>query len=226
MMELIREEKSSEVRTAYARMKVQLKTLRERLWMYSFSLSLKDDRLPMWQEYTDRGRGFCIGFRPTAFDDMSLRVQRVRYVKPERLSTLHAAIAEIAAPLVGRKDDFIELIGPVTALLSLVTATKDDTWGHEDEVRLIFSSMSRPSLDGKVNIPVAMLRDGTEISAKDPLFRIRNDIQVPYFNMKFGRYRSEQWHPSGAIASVLIGPTTLDQLTMFLTNCAQRDIGM
>ncbi|MBB3138772.1 hypothetical protein FHS26_006551 [Rhizobium pisi] len=216
LMEVIREEALPQVRAAYAGMKVQLQTLRQRFWMHSFSLSLQSDKLPMWQEYTDRGRGYCIGFRPSAFDHMSLRVQRVRYVQSEHLGALHTAVAEIAAPLVGRQDDIALRIGAVTSLLSLITATKEDTWQHEDEVRLIFSSMSRPSVDGKVNIPVGILRDGTEIPARDPLLRTRGDVEVPYFDMQFGRYRSGRWDPSGAIAEVIVGPNntrTVDEVS-------------
>lgn len=206
MRELIREERSPQVRVTYASMKRQLEKLRLRLWMYSFSLSQKADQLPMWQEYTDRGRGLCIGFKATAFDHMSLRIQRVKYVRPEHLEALHSAVAAIAAPFIGKENDFAVMLEPMTAVLGLITTTKDDTWQHEDEVRLIFSSMSRPSVDGKINIPVELLRDGTETYPKDPLLRSRDGMEVPYFSKQFGKYRSGRWDPSGAIDSVVIGP--------------------
>ncbi|MFS2180424.1 DUF2971 domain-containing protein [Rhizobium pisi] len=206
MKELIRQERSPKVRVTYASMKLQLERLRCRLWMYSFSLSQRADQLPMWQEYTDRGRGLCIGFKATAFDHMSLRIQRVKYVKPEHLESLHSAVAAIAAPFIGKENDFAVMLEPMTAVLGLITTTKDDTWQHEEEVRLIFSSMSRPSLDGRVNIPVELLRDGSETYPRDPLFRSRDGMEVPYFSKQFGKYRAGRWDPNGAIDSVIIGP--------------------
>ncbi|WP_416066131.1 DUF2971 domain-containing protein [Rhizobium sp. ZK1] len=216
MTEMIRDATSFRDREAYARLKVELQKLKNRLWMHSFSVSTKPDQLPMWQEYTDRGRGFCIGFKPSAFDDMSVRVQKVRYVTPENLSALHSAIAVIAAPLVGHVNDHFKRIDCTTQLLSLITATKDHSWAHENEIRLIFSSMTRPSIDGRVNVPVGMLKDGTEIMPSDPLMRRRGEVDVPYFNMKFGRYRRGNWNPYGAIAEVIVGPNsslTLDEVS-------------
>lgn len=216
MTELTQEERSPKVRATYASMKLQLEKLRRRLWMHSFSLSRKADQLPMWQEYTDRGRGFCIGFKATAFDHMSLRIQRVKYINSRHLETLHPAIAAIAAPFIGKENDFAVMLEPMTAVLGLITSAKDDTWQHEDEVRLIFSSMSRPALDGNLNIPVEILRDGTEVYPKDPLLRLRDGIEIPYFSKQFGRYRSGRWDASGAIECVIIGPNNPRTVTEVL----------
>jgi hypothetical protein len=76
-------------RMAYQRLSEVLNRLRPRFGMYSFSLSLRGDQLPMWQEYTDRGRGYCIAFRPTAFNYMTLRVQKVSYENPDSLFSIH-----------------------------------------------------------------------------------------------------------------------------------------
>jgi len=156
----------------------------------------------MWQEYTDRGRGFAIGFRPSAFNDMPLGIQRVRYVSANFFDALHNDVSAIIAPLLGKHTDFIERIGPITRLLTLVTAVKDDTWLHEDEIRLVFSDMSQEP----TGIPIGLLPDGTEIYTESPQRRSRNGVDITYFSKPFGRYRAGRWDPSGAISHVIIGP--------------------
>lgn len=191
----------------YRQLHYRLQRLRQRFGMYSFSLSLKGDQLPMWQEYTDRGRGFCIGFRASAFNHMPLRVQKVAYAAPSYFGSIHPEIERIATPLVGHETEFIREIEPVTELLSLITSVKDDTWEHEAEVRLIFSSMARPDdFDGEPSIPVGLLRDGTAVYPADPLLRRRDGVSVPYFSKPFGRMRQGTWNPSRSIARVIIGP--------------------
>jgi len=195
------------VKATYRHLKRRLHLLRPRFGMYSFSLSLRGDQLPMWQEYTERGRGFCIGFRASAFNDMPLRIQRVNYVRPDYFGSLHLKVEEISRPLVGNENDFMKEIGPVTSILAMITSTKDDTWAHEDEVRLIFSSMAKPiDFIGVPSFPVSILRDGTKVYPADPLVRERNGSQVPYFMKPFGRMRTSLWDCSRAISHVIIGP--------------------
>jgi hypothetical protein len=207
---------------AYNQISFRLNRLRPRFGVHSFSLSLKSDQLPMWQEYTDRGRGYCIGFRPTAFNHMPVRVQKVAYVNPTDLQAIYLEIEEIARPLVGHHDDFLKEIAQVTQLLCRITSVKDDSWEHENEVRLIFSSMARPNdFEGKPSLPVALLPDGTNVYPDDPLLRERDGIKVPYFAKPFGRMRAGVWSPSGAIGSVIIGPNNSrseDEVAQYLSD--------
>ncbi|WP_368517501.1 DUF2971 domain-containing protein [Rhizobium sp.] len=204
--ELIRDAPSASVRITYARMKTEMKRLAGRFGLYSFSLSLTSDRLPMWQEYTDRGRGYIIGFRPSSFSDMPVRVQRVKYVQPNYFGTLHSDIASIIAPLAGKAWNFLQSVEPVAQLLSLITATKDDTWRHEDEVRLIFSNLTDTNDKETRSLPIAMRKDGSSIYSRPPLLRKRDGTDIPYYSMEFGRYRTARWDASGAIAQVIVGP--------------------
>ena len=195
------------LRSVYRQLQSRLERLRSRFGMYSSSFSLNGDQLPMWQEYTDRGRGYCIGFRATAFNHMPLRIQRVVYANPSYFEAIHPQIEAIAAPLAGHHNDFLKEIEPITSILSLITSVKDDTWAHECEVRLIFSSMAKPAdFDGEPMMPVSELRDGTPVFPADPAVRERAGVQVPYFSKPFGRMRGSQWDPSFAISHVLIGP--------------------
>lgn len=228
MDELVENETTaSEVKATYAYLRSRLESLRARFGMYSFSLSLRGDQLPMWQEYTDRGRGYCIGFRGSAFNHMPLRVQRVKYVGSEYLGSIHSEVVEIVRPFVGHENDLIREIEPVTRLLTLITSVKDEAWAHEDEVRLIFSSMAKPAdFDGKPTIPVGLLRDGTEVYPADPLTRDRNGLQVPYFEKPFGRMRASTWDSSRAISHVLVGPNnsrSIDEVTEDLRAKGYKD---
>ncbi|TAV05568.1 DUF2971 domain-containing protein [Rhizobium ruizarguesonis] len=229
MGELVAEETiAPELKATYARLQNRLQLLKARFGMYSFSLSLREDQLPMWQEYTDRGRGYCIGFRASTFNHMPLRVQRVRYVGGGHLGPIHSAIEEIASPFVGHEGDFVREVEPVTRLLTLITSVKDDTWAHEDEVRLIFSSMVKPAdFDGQSMIPVGLLRDGTGVYPEDPLTRERNGVRVPYFSKPFGRmWASNLWDPSRAISHVVVGPNnnrSIDEITQDLRAKGYRD---
>jgi hypothetical protein len=208
-----------ELKAIYPYLQSRLQLAKSRFGMYSFSLSLRGDQLPMWQEYTDRGRGFCIGFRASAFNHMPLRVQRVRYVRHDYFGSIHSEIEEIVSPLVGDQGNVFKDIEPMTRLLSLITSVKDDTWEHEDEVRLIFSSMAKPSdyEKGETILPIGQLRDGTEVYPADPLIRERNGSQVPYFMKPFGRMRSpSEWDSSRAISQVIVGANndrSIDQIT-------------
>lgn len=87
------------LKATYLHLQRRLHLLRTRFGMYSFSLSLRGDQLPMWQEYTDRGRGFCIAFRASAFNHMPLRVQRVSYAKPDYFGSIHSRMEEIRSLL-------------------------------------------------------------------------------------------------------------------------------
>jgi hypothetical protein len=216
-----------EWQAVYHQLRYRLERLRQRFGMYSFSLSLNGDRLPMWQEYTDRGRGYCIGFRASAFNHMPLRVQKVTYAAPTYLGSLHPEVERIAQPLVGHETDFIREVEPVTDLLSLITSVKDDTWEHEAEVRLIFSSMARPEdFDGGPLIPVGLLGDGTPIYPADPQLRKRDGLSVPYFSKPFGRVQQGKWDPSRSITRVTIGPNNSrspSEVEAYLRKTGYRD---
>jgi hypothetical protein len=209
-----------EWRVAYEQISVALKRLRSSFGMYSFSLSLQADKLPMWQEYTDRGRGYCIAFRPTAFNHMTLRVQKVTYEDPDRLKSIHDEIKSIAAPLVGHPYDFLQQVEPVTNLLCRITAVKEDSWRHENEVRLIFSSMAKPSdFERGASFQVGMFGEGKFPYPADPLLRERDGVQVPYFSKPFGRLRGGHWDASRAVQLVIIGPNnprTVDEVATSL----------
>jgi hypothetical protein len=206
--QLIARSNSPRERAAYASVKIDLSNMRNRFGMYSSSLSLKCDQLPMWQEYTDRGRGFVIGFRPSAFNDMPLRIQRVRYVAENYFDALHDDVSAIVAPLFGSHTDFVARIGPVTQLLTLITAVKDNSWQHEDEIRLLFSDMAKEP----TGLPIGWLRDGTEVYTEAPQHRNRDGVDIPYFSKPFGRYRSRQWDTRGAISLVVLGPNNTSSI--------------
>jgi hypothetical protein len=216
-----------ERQAVYRQLQYRLQHLRQRFGMYSFSLSLSGDRLPMWQEYTDRGRGYCIGFRASAFNHMPLRVQKVAYATPAYLGSLHPEVERIAQPLVGHEADLLREIEPVTELLSLITSVKDDTWEHEAEVRLIFSSMARPDdFDGEPIIPIGLLGDGTPVYTADPQLRRRDGISVPYFSKPFGRVQQETWDHSRSITRVTIGPNNShspSEVEAYLRKTGYRD---
>jgi hypothetical protein len=122
--------------------------------------------------------------------------------------------------LVGTAGDLLNQIEPVTNLLCRITAVKEDSWQHEDEVRLIFSSMAKPSdFEDGPSFPVGMFRDGGFVYPADPLLRERDGVQVPYFSKPFGRLRNGLWDPSGAIQSVIIGPNnrrSVDEVSKYL----------
>lgn len=115
----------------------------------------------------------------------------------------------------------------MTNILALITSVKDDTWAHEDEVRLIFSSMAKPSdFEGGPMFPVSLLRDGTAVYPADPLVRDRNGSQVPYFMKPFSRFLSPAWDPSRAISHVLIGPNndrSIEQISEYLRKKGYSD---
>lgn len=208
MLELISaSETDAELRATYEDLVPHLKRLRAKFGLNSFSLSLKGDQLPMWQEYTDRGSGFCIAFRATAFNHMPLRIQKVQYVSQYHLGSLHSRVESIVRPLVGHLTDQIAQIHTVSELLSLVSSVKDEPWQHEEEVRLVFSSMVRPEdFEPGMIMPISVLPDGTSVFPENPLLRERDGEQVPYYIKPFGRFNESKWNASGAIAQVIIGP--------------------
>ena len=207
MHELISDPKTPvDLRSAFEVLVPQLRRFRERGGIYSFSLSLKDDQLPMWQEYTDRGRGFCIGFRETAFNHMPLRIQKVQYVPEDYFGSLHDRVKALVHPLVSRERDQIEQVLIVSRIISLASSVKDHTWRHEEEVRLVFASTSRPTdFEPGQLFPIGELSDGTAVYPVEPLYRERNGGKVPYHVKPFGRLRADKWDGSGAIETVIVG---------------------
>lgn len=215
MLELIRDPKTpADLRATYKSLVPRIQTYRPNLALNSFSLSLKGDQLPMWQEYTDRGRGFCIAFRATAFNDMPLRVQKVQYVSPDYFGLLHGQVEAIVRPLVGSDPNQIEQIINASQLFALATSVKDETWRHEEEVRLIFSSSARPGdFDPGKPLPISLLQDGTPVFPENALYRERLGQKVPYHVKPFGRLRERKWDASGAIERVIIGPNNTCLIT-------------
>ena len=208
------------LRRAYQTLIPRLQGVRPHLGLYSFSLSLKGEQLPMWQEYTARGRGYCIGFKATAFNDMSLRVQKVEYASQDSLSSIGSKIEGLVRPLVGMnlKPNQIELhttepIATVIRLLCLASSTKDDIWAHEQEVRLVFSSS--PVLPKLKPVwpfekwTIGMLPDGSPMVPEEPSYRQRNGQSVPYHVKPFGQWRDNVWNKSGSIAEVILGCNNL-----------------
>lgn len=182
--------------------------LRGRFGLYSFSLSEKADQLPMWQEYTDRGRGYCLRFRPTAFNKMTLRIQKVRYVNANFFSSLRSDTEGLVAKLKDVSMRSLEAIPHVTEQLTRFSSIKSDSWSHEDEVRLVFSSMARPSDfgPGENMFPIGLSPSGVRMFPKDPEYRMRGEEQVPYFAQNFGRFQDGLWNASSAISQVILGP--------------------
>ncbi len=207
MQELVCEPKTSvEVRSACEALGPRLRRFRNRGGINSFSLSLEADQLPMWQEYTDRGRGFCIGFRATTFNHMPLRIQKVEYVQEDYFGCLHDRVRALVHPLVGHEYDQIKQSLAASEILSLATSVKDHTWQHEKEVRLVFASMARPSdFEPGQRFQIAEFADGTPVYPEDPLYRGRDSEKVPYHVKPFGRLREGVWDASSAIETVIVG---------------------
>ena len=207
MEELSTRTQDEALQEVYFKAANELIHVRSRFGLYSFSLSLKSDKLPMWQEYTDRGRGYCIQFRATTFNQMPLRIQRVKYVDPNYFNSLHTEIETLAKPLLGVRFRTVESIIKLTSFLTLMSSVKNDIWEHEDEVRLIFSSMATPKdfKAGETVFPVGLLPDGTGIAPEEPAHRERGGELVPYFSKQFGRYKNGTWDASRSFERIILG---------------------
>ena len=194
------------MRSACSYMSMALIRAKPRFGLHSFSLSMQKDSLPMWQEYTNRGRGYCIGFRATAFNYMPLRIQKVRYVSSSYFSSVKDEVIEILKPYVKYSGDISSTSIYSGELMALVTSIKNKVWSHEKEVRLCFSSLAKPNEIGlNGNIAVGELHDGTPVYAEEAKIRDRNGVKVPYHVKPFGRYKDGTWSPYGAIEKIVIG---------------------
>lgn len=198
---------SANLRSACETLVPRIQRLRDRWGLNSFSLSLNADQLPMWQEYTERGRGFCIGFRATAFNQMPLRIQKVQYVSDGYFSGVRERVEALLNPLIGCEYDEIEQILAASRIMSLATSVKDHSWQHEEEIRLVFSSTTRPTDFEPGHIfPIGELPNGAAVYAQEPLYRDRDGSKVPYHVKPFGHLRAGRWDASGAIKTVILGP--------------------
>lgn len=184
----------------------------------------------MWQEYTDRGSGYCIEFRGNAFDHMPLRIQRVKYVNADYFEKVRAEVELIVNSSITAEGDLFEDIILISKLFAMATSVKDRAWEHEQEVRLVFSSMVNVAEFGDGWIPpIAMLHDGSMVYPSDPLIRDRLGSEIPYFSMPFGRFRSSSWYPNRAIAGVIIGPNncrTIDDVSNDLANRGFQNVNV
>ena len=222
------------LKIAYKKLVPRLEGVRPDLGLYSFSLSLKGDQLPMWQEYTARGHGFCIAFRSTAFNDMSLRVQKVSYLSSSRANSISDRLEKLIQPLIGldykpNQIDYRtgEPISTIIRILCLASSTKDDSWEHEEEVRLVMSCSPSLSRNTSVrNLPIGLLPNGVPVIAENPLYRQRNAQQIPYHVRSFGRWRKDVWDQSGAISQVIVGcnnSSSTDEITKYMMELGYRN---
>ena len=218
---------SADLRSACEALVPRMRHFRDRWGLNSFSLSLKADQLPMWQEYTDRGRGFCIGFRATAFNHMPLRIQKVLYVSDGYFGTVGDRVKALLNPLIGQDYNEVEQILASSRITSLATSVKDHSWQHEEEIRLIFSSTTRPTdFEPGRTFPIGELPDGTAVFAQEPLYRDRDGSVVPYHVKPFGHLRAGRWDASRAIKTVILGPNntrSTDDVTGDLLGYGYRD---
>jgi hypothetical protein len=144
---------------------------------------------------------------------MHLRIQRVRYISWDDDTALPGLVDAKVRHLFGHDAQQITNILTIAELFSLASATKDETWQHEDEVRLTFSSSARPSeFEGRTIFPIAVLPDGSPVLPEDPLYRDRHGVRVPYHMKHFGRWDGSKWNTSRAIAEIMIGPNNTESI--------------
>lgn len=191
----------------YGALYQQIQKVRPKMGMCSFSLSLKSDQLPMWQEYTERGRGYCVGFKASAFNHMHLRVQKVAYVSPIYDNLIDAQVDQTLKPFLVSKTTAFDIPLISGELACLATSIKDQSWAHEQEVRLLFSSVARvQDIDARFLLRMGQSRNAQDLLPATPEYRERDGHSVPFHIRPFGKRSENGWIPFGAITEVIVGP--------------------
>jgi hypothetical protein len=176
---------------------------------FSCCFSPFGDKLPMWQQYANAGKGLSIGFRPRALVDFPGRMQKISYVEgTDGDEDLYGIVLEMLSKLSNYKINLpIEKeIDFSSEFLAKCTNTKHVTWEYENEIRCVYSQGRDWSDIAARHVPSSLMSDGSEYRPSSPLARKVNGKDVRYIAMPYGKYNSRQHDPSGSIELVIIGP--------------------
>jgi hypothetical protein len=205
-MKFVREnEYEGQASDSLAKLIVDLTGGRARQQFFSACFSLQGDALPMWREYGDNYRGVAIGFRPTAIISMPGRIQKVKYLNPNRIEEFRRLVRDILSqfdPAHSPADIRYRALAS-SSILSAITALKHHSWEYEQEIRFVFAQV-RVAADK--NHPISYFSDGSPIYWEAPLTRYRGDKLIEYKAFQFGRRKLGTYNVSRAIAQVVIGP--------------------
>ncbi len=182
----------------------RISTFIENFNSFCCCFSLAGDELPLWREYTGL-KGLCIGFKPTALNDIQARLQKVGYLEDSTPATLKAKIIDIANELqfYENERDPKTLITATVNAIAIITALKHQSWAYEQEIRMIHvQTKSEPNEEDGTWVSI----DGEIDEWIKPSTRLSGGNIVEYLEFPFGRYRLGDKKHTRAIDSVIIGP--------------------
>lgn len=173
--------------------------------LYACSFGLKGDEMPMWREYSSDYSGLCIGFRPTAVEAITGRMQLVRYIEDDISSYIKSSLLEISRQM-GKQKSIMRAIA-ASEVICIATSIKHRTWKYEKEARIIFSQRNTPPdpVDAFTKY-VGENADGTVVEWEEPQVRFSGDREIKYRAFSFGRRRQGKVDARKAIEVVYTGP--------------------
>jgi hypothetical protein len=207
---LIREDNSKDQKADHIREFItRIERHHNNVRIYCCCFSLVADSLPMWGAYASNYGGISIGFRPTSFSDMPVRVQRVTYLNENTDNDFLLVTSEIVARL--EWSPYGRQMGEVFAAaeaLTQMTALKHNTWSYEHEIRLLYVQSERApeNLNDPILSVTGVMPDGRPMRWTKPLQRISAGSTINYVAFPFGRWRDGLFDARRAIETVIIGP--------------------
>ncbi|WP_170971921.1 DUF2971 domain-containing protein [Rhodobacter sp. SY28-1] len=179
--------------------------------LLSASFTTSGDNLPMWSAYGGNYAGFSIGFRPTAVRSMPVRIQKVNYIKDDTIDSWRQLLRDLLSGVIEREAVYsvsdLDWLSAATRTVSVIVSTKHKIWEYENEIRCTHAAVAKEAgiqING-VDIPASEYPDGR------PYYtllrrRARDETEVSYAPIQFGKYAKGVHWPEKAIERVILGP--------------------
>lgn len=185
--------------------------------VYAISFSRKNDYLPMWSLYGNKGGGLCLEFdyeklnsyyKRMKKEDLAKRLIEIKYdIKDSEIwQKIKDFYQEYHAQIKINKgiDSFqLRSIFIARVLLEFSLLMKHQTYSYEEEIRLVDHVVMIDDLgDLYKKVKVEPLH-GRYKKASEPHLRVKNGLLIPYKEIKI---------PVSCLTSVIVGPTMNSKL--------------
>lgn len=172
--------------------------LKQHPLVYVASFSQGKDLLSQWRAYANDGKGVAIGFNAKFFEEISnIKISKVLYSEEEQnrqIESILSSIENFDNSLVKNQEFEVLCQEIITTINNLAAKSKNELFKEEQEVRIIHNPII---INDKQNCCYKF-----ENSISNMKFRSCHDNLIPYFELKFDKYK-EQTPP---IIEIIKGP--------------------
>jgi len=196
------------------------------LSMHSFisCFSLEKDSLSQWRAYAEDGKGFAIGFKAEALQDvMPVTLLEVEYNREKQIEEMMAALNSIYNSCDGDPEKNRNKFNQQCILLGNYNiAFKHHAFKDEKEIRCLHAVDVVLSETEMRFVDAGGISQGKEVEGEEIQFQMRNSALTAFFDMPF--YKGKGALP---ISEIVIGPrshTSVNNLKFYLSSMGHNDV--